>query len=143
MGRIPAVTSSLSDHEIEPGRHVERGRGAGRRWGRRRLPPLGGNLEFGPLPLDVDTLQTEDTKVFRSKRRHVEVGTVFAGLVAIATAGLVGGLVYRGTRVDLNVTGVRDDAVITTVEAAAMEVKIVLPSRSAAKEAKLRFDGAV
>ncbi len=143
MGKLPAVTSSLSDAEIEPGRHGSGRRGGRRRWGRRRPPLLGGDLEFGPLPLDVDTLQTEDPNVFRSKRRRVEVGTIFAGLVAVATIGLVGGLVYRGTRVDLDVTGIRDDALITTVEAAALEVTIVLPSRSAAKDATLRFDGAV
>src|SRR5262249_60187987 len=111
MGRIPAVTSSLSDHEIEPGRHVERGRGAGRRWGRRRLPPLGGNLEFGPLPLDVDTLQTEDTKVVRSKRRHIEIGTLFAGVGALPPAGLVGSGGYRGARGGPRGARGRDEAV--------------------------------
>jgi hypothetical protein len=81
--------------------------------------------------------------MFRQKKRHVEAGTVFATVVALATIGLVATLVYRATRVHVDQTGVEDGADITTFEAAGLEVKMEFSSEQQASEATLTVDGTV
>jgi hypothetical protein len=133
------VTSSLRDTDIDPGP----GR---RRWGRRRQrtgPFASGRLDFGPGPLTMHESRPEGPVMFRPRKRYIEIGTVFAALVALATAGLVGGLVYRATRVDVEQTGVEDGDHITTDEAAALEVLFEFESDKEAAEATLTVDGRV
>jgi hypothetical protein len=85
----------------------------------------------------------EGPVMFREKKRYIEAGTVFAALVALATAALVAVLVYRATRVEVEQTGVADGAAITTFEAAALEVKLEFSSDEEASEAVLTVDGEV
>jgi hypothetical protein len=133
MGRLPAVTSSLSDAAgTEPD--------APRPRRRRSRPFRHGRLEFGPRPLAIERPNADGPTVFRDRKRHIEAGTIFAALVALGTAALVGVLVYRATRVHVEQTGVADDAVITTLDAAALEVKIVFDSAEVAADARLSFD---
>jgi hypothetical protein len=133
------VTSSLSDASgVEP--DAPRGR---RRKRRRAAPFASGRLDFGPGPLTVHERRPEGPAMFREKKRHIEVGTVFAALVALATASLVALLIYRATRVEVDQTGVEDGAVITTFDAAALEVKLEFSSVEEASEATLTVDGEV
>jgi hypothetical protein len=81
--------------------------------------------------------------MFRERKRYVELGTVFAALVALATIGVVGTLVYRNTRVDVEQKGVEDGSAITTFDAAALEVSFTFSSIEEAAEATLRVDGRV
>jgi hypothetical protein len=134
MGRLPAVTSSLSDR---PGAEPDEPR----RRRRRRAPFRSGRLEFEPPPLPIERHQAADAKIYREKKRHIEAGTVVAALVGLATVGLVGYLGYRATRVDLDVKGITDGEVVTTVEAATVEVQITFPSAELARQSTLRFDG--
>lgn len=81
--------------------------------------------------------------MYRPKKRYIELGTVVATLVALATAGLVGALVYRATRVHVAQTGVEDGAAITTFDAAALELRFDFESEDEAAEATLTVDGRV
>jgi hypothetical protein len=131
------VTSSLRDPDTEPDR---------RRWGRRRQrsgPFASGRLDFGPGPLQLHEARPEGTVMYRERKRYIEFGTVVAALVALAAAGLVAGLVYRATRVDVRLTGVEDGAAITTFDAAALQLGFAFESDEEAKEATLRVDGEV
>ncbi len=104
--------------------------------------PAGGRIEFDPPSVAIDSLSDDGPTMFRRRKRFIEAGTVFAALVAVGTLALVGVLVYRGTRVHLDVTGIEDDAVITTVDAAAVELKIVFSSPEVAQGITLSYDGA-
>ena len=73
--------------------------------------------------------------MFRPKKRYIEIGTVFAALVALGTLALVALLVYRATRVHVDVTGISDGAAITTFDAAALEVHFEFASEDEAAEA--------
>jgi hypothetical protein len=79
--------------------------------------------------------------VFREQRRRIEVGTVFAAVVALGTAAFVGVLAYRATRVDVEHTGLEDGAVLNGPDAAALEVRLTFDSPGDAREASLSFDG--
>jgi hypothetical protein len=81
--------------------------------------------------------------MFRERKRYIEFGTVIAALVALAAVGLVGVLVYRATRVNVEQTGVADGAAITTFDAAALEVSFEFESEEEASEATLTVDGTV
>ena len=107
------TSSPLRD--AEPGSEPDR-----RRFRRRRErtgPFAGGRLDFGPGPLTMHESRPEGPVMFRPKKRHIEIGTVFAALVAVATIALVAVLVYRATRVHIDVTGISDGAAITTFDA--------------------------
>jgi hypothetical protein len=79
--------------------------------------------------------------MFRPRKRRLELGTVFAALVAVATLALVGGLVYRATRVDIEAQGLDDGAELTTLDAAGLEVIFVFDSAEQASNATLVVDG--
>ncbi|HEX6567935.1 MAG TPA: putative glycoside hydrolase [Acidimicrobiales bacterium] len=133
------MTSPLSDTGTEPGppRH---------RWGRKRhraAPFASGRLDFGPGPLTMHESRPEGPAMYRERKRYIEVGTVFAALVALATAGLVAVLVYRATRVHVEQKGVEDGASITTFDAAALELRFDFESEDQAAEATLTVDGKV
>lgn len=133
------MTSPLSD---APGT----GPDAPRRRGRRRqrsAPFASGRLDFGPGPLTMHESRPEGPVMYREKKRHIELGTVFAALVALATIGLVAALVYRATRVHIDQTGIEDGADITTFDAAALEVRMEFSSEEEASEATLTVDGKV
>jgi hypothetical protein len=137
----PTVTSSLSDRPGTAGdrpRHTIR---RGRRKGRGRSPWRSGRLDFAPRPLAFEDRDAAGPTVFREQRKRVELGTILAGLFALGTAALVAVLVYRGTRVDVDQTGIDDGAVLNGLEAAALEVKLVFDSAEVAGSAALSFDG--
>lgn len=133
------MTSPLTDDASAPGS------GSRRPWRRRRRtgPFASGRLDFGPGPLTMHESRPDGPAMYREKKRHVEVGTVFAALVALATIGLVAMLVYRATRVEVAVTGFEDGASITTVDAADLEVTLEFSSEEEAAEATLTVDGDV
>jgi hypothetical protein len=111
---------------------------------RERVGPFAsGRLDLGPGPLTMHESRPEGPVMFREKKRYIEVGTVFAALVALATAGLVGALVYRATRVEVDQTGVEDGDHLTTEEAAALEVLFEFESDKEAADATLTVDGKV
>src|SRR5215831_15683661 len=117
MGRLPAVTPSLSGPpDTDPGAPPRRRR-------RRRPPPYrSGRLDFEPAPLSIERHQAEDSKVFPVKKRHLpEFGTFIAAVVALGTIALVGTLVYRGTRVHVEVKGISNGAALTPVKAAGLQ----------------------
>lgn len=108
---------------------------------RRRAEPFSaGWLELGPVPLELHRPDPEGPAMFRPRRRWIELGTVVAALVALATAALVGGIVYRATRVHVDVEGIEDGAAITTFDAAALEVRFEFDSVEQAAEATLAVD---
>lgn len=137
MGKLRAVTSSLSDPPGTSAGAPERRRR--RRW--RRPRPYRSSRRYETPPLSLQHHQAEDAILYRQKRRRIEIGTVFAALVALGTVALVGSLGYRATRVHVAVTGVKEGASITPLIAAQMQVKIVLSSPKVASEARLSFDG--
>jgi hypothetical protein len=100
-----------------------------------------GYLDLGPGPLSMHESRPEGPVMFRPKKRYVEVGTVFAALVALGTVALVAVIVYRATRVEVVATGVRDGAAITTFDAAALEVAFEFESEDEASDAALTVDG--
>jgi hypothetical protein len=111
---------------------------------RERVGPFAsGRLDLGPGPLTMHESRPEGPVMFREKKRHIELGTVFAALVALATVGLVAVLVYRATRVEVEQTGIEDGAAITTFAAAALEVGFEFSSEEEASEATLTVDGVV
>jgi hypothetical protein len=114
-----------------------------RRRRQRSAPFASGRLDFGPGPLTMHESRPEGPVMFRERKRYIEAGTVFAALVALATAGLVAVLVYRATRVSVELTGVEDGAAITTFDAEALEVKFEFSSDEEAAEATLTVDGDV
>ena len=117
-----------------PGSEPEHRRRRGRR--RERSGPFaGGRLVFGPGPLTMHESRPDGSVMFRPKKRYIEIGTVFAALVALGTVALVALLVYRATRVDVDVTGISDGAAITTFDAAALEVHFEFASEDEAAEA--------
>ena len=135
------MTSPLRDTTTGPEPLVPR-----RRWWhrRRRIGPFAsGRLDFGPGPLTLHDSRPEGAAMYRPKKRYVEVGTVVAAMVALATAGLVGALVYRATRVHVAQTGVEDGAAITTFDAAALELRFDFESEDEAADATLSIDGRV
>jgi hypothetical protein len=103
----------------------------------------GGRLEFEPPTVAIDSRSDDGPAVFRQRKRYIEAGTVFAALVALATLGLVGVLMYRGTRVHLDQAGIRDGDIITPLEAAAVELRVTFSSAEVAEDITLRYDGAV
>jgi hypothetical protein len=105
--------------------------------------PRSGRLEFDPPTLNLEDRHPEGPSMYRQRKRYIEAGTVFAALVAMGTLALVGFLVYRGTRVHLTQTGIADGDVITTQEAAQLQVTIVFADPEAAAEATLSYDGDV
>ena len=105
--------------------------------------PRNGHLEFDPPTLNLEDRHHEGPSMYRQRKRYIEAGTVFAALVALGTIALVGFLVYRGTRVHLNETGLSDGDVITTQEAAQLQVTVVFADAEAAGEATLTYDGKV
>jgi hypothetical protein len=133
------VTSSPL-RDAEPGSEPEHRRRFLRR--RERSGPFAsGRLDFGPGPLTMHESRPEGPVMFRPKKRHVEIGTVFAALVALGTIALVAILVYRATRVHIDVSGISDGAAITTFDAAALEVHFEFASDDEAAEAALTVDG--
>ena len=133
------MTSPLSDAAgTEPDAPRRR-----RRRRQRSAPFASGRLDFGPGPLTMHESRPEGPVMFRERKRYIEAGTVFAALVALATAGLVAVLVYRATRVSVELTGVEDGAAITTFDAEALEVKFEFSSDEEAAEATLTVDGDV
>ena len=111
---------------------------------RKRTGPFAsGRLDLGPGPLTMHESRPEGPVMFREKKRYIELGTVFAALVALATIGVVAVLVYRNTRVDVEQSGIEDGAAITTFDAAALEVSFTFSSIEEAAEATLRVDGSV
>ncbi len=114
-----------------------------RRQRQRTGPFASGRLDFGPGPLTMHESRPEGPVMFRQKQRRIELGTVFAALVALATLGFVAMLVYRNTRVHIEQTGVEDGAAITTFDAAALEVRFEFSSDEEAAEATLQVDGEV
>lgn len=116
-----------------------------RRWGRRQraAPFASGRLDFGPGPLTMHESRPDGPVMFRPKKRYIEVGTVFAALVGLGTIGFVALLVYRATRVEVEVAGIEDGAAITTVEAEELALRFEFASDEAAAEATLTVDGRV
>ena len=111
---------------------------------RERVGPFAsGRLDLGPGPLTMHDSRPEGPVMFREKKRYIELGTVFAALVALAAVGLVAVLVYRATRVEVEQTGIEDGAAITTFAAAALEVGFEFSSEEEASEATLTVDGQV
>ena len=109
---------------------------------RTRVGPFaGGRLDFGPGPLTAHESRPEGPVMFRPKKRRVEIGTVFAALVALATLALVAVLVYRATRVNIDARGVTDGSAITAIDAAAFEVQLTFESEEEASDATLTVDG--
>jgi hypothetical protein len=160
MGRLPAVTSlsdaAGTDPEATGPRHsARRNRRERRRDERERQrsgwseltidtrAPAGGRLEFDLPTVAIDSRSDGGPAMFRQRKRYIEFGTVFAALVALATLGLVGVLVYQGTRVHLDETGVKDGDVITTLEAGAVELRVEFSSTEVAEGITLSYDGAV
>jgi hypothetical protein len=117
-----------------------------RRWARRRrrsAPFASGRLDLGPGPLTMHESRPEGSVMFREKKRRIEVGTVFAAFVALATVGLVAGIIYQATRVEVVQTGIEDGASITLIDAAALEVRFEFSSEDEASEATLTVNGEV
>jgi hypothetical protein len=137
----PTVTSSLSDIPGTAGDEPRHKIRRGKRKGRGRSPWRSGRLDFVPRPLAFEDRKAAGPTVFREQRKRVELGTILAGVFALGTAALVAVLVYRGTRVDVEQTGIDDGAVINGLEAAVMEVKLVFDSADEARSAALSFDG--
>lgn len=81
--------------------------------------------------------------MFREQRKRIEPGTIFAAIVGLATVALVATLVYRGTRVEVEQTGLEDGAVLNGMAAAAVEVTWSFGSAQDASGATLRLDGEV
>jgi hypothetical protein len=136
------VTTPLSDAPGNPTDAPRRRRRLTRR--RERTGPFAsGRLDFGAGPLTVHESRPEGPVMFREKKRYIELGTVFAAVVALATIGLVAVLVYRATRVEVEQTGIEDGAAITTFAAAALEVSFEFSSEEEAAEATLTVDGEV
>lgn len=132
------TSSPLRD--AEPGSEPEHRRRLGRR--RERTGPFAsGRLDFGPGPLTMHDSRPDGPVMFRPKKRYIEVGTIFAALVALATVALVAVLVYRATRVHVDATGISDGAAITTFDAAALEVLLEFESEDEAAQATLTVDG--
>ncbi len=116
-----------------------------RRWGRRgRRPTRGGSLRFGPrsLYLDRDDRRPDRRGKFRRIRR-LDFGALFAGVLGLGTLVLVIVLAYRGTRVQIDQTGLDDGAVLNGLEAAALDVEMTFASPEDAESAELTFDGKV
>jgi hypothetical protein len=137
------VTSSLSDI---PGTDDEAPRNAlrlGRRRGRGRRPWRSGRLDFAPRPLAVEERKSTGPTVFREQRKRIEAGTVFAAVIALGTVAFVAVVAYRATRVDVEATGLEDGAVLNGEAAAALDVRLTLPSADDAQRASLSFDGDV
>ena len=136
------MTTPLSDAPGNPSDAPRRRRRLTRR--RERTGPFAsGRLDFGPGPLTVHESRPEGPVMFRQRKRYIEVGTVFAALVALATIGLVAVLVYRATRVHIDQTGIEDGDAITTFAAAALEVGFEFSSEEEAADATLTVDGKV
>jgi hypothetical protein len=139
------VTSSLNDMpgtDDDQPRHALR-LGNRKGWARRhvRRPWRSGRLEFAPRPLALEDRRTAGPTVFREQPKRIELGTVFAALVALGTIAFVAVLAYRATRVDVEQTGLEDGAVLNGAEAAALEVRLAFGSAGDAEEASLNFDG--
>jgi hypothetical protein len=159
MGRLPAVTSlsdaAGADPEATRPRHSARRNRRERRRDKRERQRSGwseltidtrapaGDVRFDLPTVPIDSRSDGGPAMFRQRKRFIEVGTVFAALVALATLGLVVVLVYRGTRVDVDETGIEDGDAITTLEAAALEVRIELASAEVAEDITFSYDGAV
>jgi hypothetical protein len=109
---------------------------------RARVGPFAsGRLDFGPGPLTAHESRPDGPVMFRPRKRRIEVGTVFAALVALATAALVGVLVYQATRVHVDAEGVADGSAITAFEAAGFEARFTFESEKEAADATLSVDG--
>jgi hypothetical protein len=116
------------------------------RWRRRAAhpkPARGGTLGFGPAPLRVDR-----RRVPREREEHrlrwaprMELGAIFAGVLGLGTLVFVVVLALRGTRVDVDQTGLEDDAVLNAVGLAALDVRITLPGKDDMGGVDLSFDG--
>jgi hypothetical protein len=135
------VTSSLNDSPGTDGDGPRHALKLGNRKGRGRRPWRSGRLEFAPRPLPLEERRTAGPTVFREQPKRIEVGTVFAALVALGTIAFVGVLAYRATRVDVDQTGLQDGAVLNGADAAALEVRLAFGSPDDAEEASLSFDG--
>ena len=159
MGRLPAVTSLRDAAGTTPDangpRHSAPRNRRERRRDRRAREQLGwseltidtrapaGDVRFDPPTVAIDSRSDGGPAMFRQRRRYIEAGTVFAALVALATVALVGVLVYRGTRVHIEAAGIEDGDAITTLEAAAVELRVVFSSAEAAEGITVTYDGAV
>jgi hypothetical protein len=106
----------------------------------RRRPARGGSLGFGPSPLRVDRDRRRRGGRFGWLRR-IEPGAIFAGLFGLGTLIFVIVLAYRGTRVEVNQTGLEDGAVLNAAAVAALDVQIELPSPDDAASSEVSFDG--
>ncbi|HZA78327.1 MAG TPA: putative glycoside hydrolase [Acidimicrobiales bacterium] len=135
------MTSSLNDIPGTDGDGQRHALKLGNRKGRRRHPWRSGRLEFAPRPLAFEEGRTAGPTVFRKQPKRIEVGTVFAALVALGTIAFVAVLAYRATRVDVDQAGLQDGAVLNGADAAALEVRLAFGSSADAKEASLSFDG--
>ena len=93
------------------------------------------------LQLDRDHGDHKSHRSPQGRRRRLDVGLVFAGVLGLVALGVVGVLVYRGTRVEVTQTGLEDGAVLNGLEMAATEVQIEVPSAETATSAEMRLDG--
>lgn len=132
---MPPSTSDLDqDTQVAPRRGFLRRR-------QRVGPFAGGRLDFGPGPLTMHESRPDGPAMFRPRRKRLELGTLFAALVALVTVTVVGWLIYQATRVEIEARGLADGVEMTTDEAAALEVVFVFSSADRASDADLTVDG--
>lgn len=110
------------------------------RWDDRRRPARGGSLGFGPSALRLSGDRRSGSHGRFRLLRRIDLGAIFAGVLGIGTLVFVVVLAYRGTRVDVEQTGLQDGAVLNPLTVAAVEVLIELPSPDEAASSGLRFD---
>jgi hypothetical protein len=109
-------------------------------------PPTfgGGRLDFAPRPMRfVEERDDAGPSMFAKPRRRIDIGAILAGLFGLGTLLFVGSLIYRGTRVEVDVTGIEDGGAVTSEQAAELVVALDVGSGDRAGSATLTFDGEV
>ena len=122
---------------------------AGTRWAgaaarRTPAPPsAAGRLDFGPRPMAFESRRSDEPTVFapRKKRIRIDIGAILAGLFGIGTLVFVGSLIYRSTRVEVDVTGLEDGAALNAQATEDLSVTMDVGSEDRARSATLSFDG--
>lgn len=99
---------------------------------------------FGPRSLHLERDERPSGRRRRFRRlRRLDLGAVFAWVLGLGTVVLVAVLAYRGTRVNVEQTGLEDGDVLNAMEVAALDVRFTFASREDAAAAEMRFDGEV
>ena len=109
---------------------------------RQRPQSRGGSLGFGPMSLHLERDDRRSDRRTRFRRlRRLDYGALFAWVLGVGTIALVAFLAYKGTRVHIEQTGLKDESAFNGLTINQVQVRITFKSEKDAKGSKLRFDG--